>query len=174
MDGEEGEGEGGAPPGSRVTVDLIGRQYAGGVEPGPTLMFLNLSYQQMAGNSSSPGGEGVDGDTPKVMKQVGRVEAITNEVCRLRFSQDILGHIFGVYSQEEEEEDVDADYGEDEEEGTGKKRKVDGSSHETPESKRKKVGSASKAKVHKGKKATSFVVNKTKGKSKGSKKSSSK
>jgi hypothetical protein len=141
-------------------VDLIGKQYSGMVQTGPTMLFINLSFQSAAAASSS---DEVTADAKGIVKQVGKVEGITNEVCKLRFDQDVLGDIFGIYTRdddaeddEDRDEDGDGDEDVDGDGGVKKKRKMDDS------------------KVHKGKKATSFAVNRTKGKSKSKIKSKSK
>ena len=138
---------------NKVTVDLIGKQYSGMIQTGPTMMFINLSYQ--TNSEVSTGEEGSTENAAKVVKQVGKVEGITNEVCKLRFDQDVLGDIFGIYTRDEEAEE-DEDGGEDE--GAKKKRKLEDAA----------------GKVHKGKKATSFAVNKAKSKSKSKSKAKSK
>lgn len=60
----------------------IGRQYAGNITSGPTLLFLNLA---------APVGHAVN-------QPVARIEGISNEVCQLQFQKDIMGGINGIYT----------------------------------------------------------------------------
>ena len=76
-----------------LKIDLKGRQYDGTIQPGPTVMLLNLAP---AVGKDKKGGD------------VARIEMISDEFVELKFTKDVLSGLMGDYQGAADTDDESA------------------------------------------------------------------